>query len=59
MFAHFFYLKDIKGRNAVNDQKIFDRREQGCFPKIKELKQLIRDIVNPDKDLGHSDKKMK
>ena len=24
---------------------------------IKELKQLVRDVVAPEKDLGHSDKK--
>ena len=41
----------------LNDEKIFDRREQGRFPEIKELKQLIRDKVVPEKSLGHSDKK--
>lgn len=41
----------------VNEQVIFDRKEAGRFPEIKELKQLVRDQVNPDKDLGHSDKK--
>lgn len=41
----------------VNDAVIFDRREAGRFPEIKELKQLIRDVVAPDKSLGHSDKK--
>ena len=41
----------------VNDAVVFDRKEQGHFPEIKELKQLIRDSVSPDKNLGHSDKK--
>ncbi|KAA3436305.1 SelT/SelW/SelH family protein [Rufibacter hautae] len=41
----------------VNDQVIFDRRQEGRFPEIKELKQLVRDQVNPAKSLGHSDKK--
>lgn len=41
----------------VNEQLLFDRKEAGRFPEIKELKQLIRDQVNPDKSLGHSDKK--
>ena len=36
---------------------VFDRREAGHFPEIKELKQLVRDVVAPDKSLGHSDKK--
>lgn len=40
-----------------DDEVIFDRKEAGRFPEIKELKQLVRDRVNPDKHLGHSDKK--
>lgn len=42
---------------CVNKQVVFDRKSMGRFPEIKELKQLIRDQVSPDKDLGHSDKK--
>ena len=41
----------------IDDTLIFDRKEQGRFPEIKELKQLIRDNVCPDKNLGHSDNK--
>ncbi|HMG68528.1 MAG TPA: SelT/SelW/SelH family protein [Chitinophagaceae bacterium] len=41
----------------IDDKKIFDRKEYQGFPEIKELKQMIRDVVNPGKDLGHSDKK--
>ena len=50
---------EISGRFSVrvDDQKVFDRKEAGRFPEIKELKQLVRDVVNPEKDLGHSDKK--
>ncbi|RRB06410.1 SelT/SelW/SelH family protein [Larkinella rosea] len=50
---------EISGRFSVriDGEKIFDRKEAGRFPEIKELKQLIRDVVNPDKPLGHSDKK--
>ena len=49
---------EISGRYTifVNDEKIFDRKEQGRFPEIKELKQLIRDKAAPQKSLGHSDK---
>lgn len=36
---------------------IFSRKEQGRFPEITELKQLVRDHIAPDKSLGHSDKK--
>ena len=41
----------------VNDELVWSRQEAGRFPEIKELKQLVRDRVAPDRDLGHSDKK--
>jgi selenoprotein W-related protein len=41
----------------IDDKKIFDRKEYNGFPEIKEIKQLVRDIVNPEKDLGHADRK--
>ncbi len=41
----------------VDELKIFDRKEYGGFPEIKELKQLVRDVVAPGKSLGHSDTK--
>lgn len=39
-----------------NDLEVFDRKKAGRFPESKELKQLIRDQIDPEKDLGHSDK---
>mmetsp|Transcript_4978 Transcript_4978/g.10991 ORF Transcript_4978/g.10991 Transcript_4978/m.10991 type:complete len:504 (+) Transcript_4978:47-1558(+) len=36
---------------------LWDRKDQGRFPESKEVKQLVRDCVNPEKDLGHSDNK--
>ena len=41
----------------INEEEIFDRKSTGGFPEIKELKQLVRDKINPEKDLGHSDRK--
>ena len=41
----------------IDDKKIFDRKEFNRFPEIKEIKQIVRDVVNPDKSLGHADKK--
>ena len=40
----------------VGDALIWSRREQGRFPEIKELKQLVRDQVAPGRDLGHTDR---
>ena len=50
---------EVSGRYTifVNDTKIFDRKEAGQFTEVKLLKQTIRDIIAPGKDLGHSDKK--
>jgi len=39
----------------IADKKIFDRKEYGGFPEIKEIKQMIRDVVAPGKSLGHTD----
>ncbi|RDC66371.1 SelT/SelW/SelH family protein [Adhaeribacter pallidiroseus] len=41
----------------LNDELIFSRKEAGRFPEAKEVKQLIRDMIAPDKPLGHSDRK--
>ena len=40
----------------VDGELIWSRREQGRFPDIKELKQLVRDRVAPERALGHSDR---
>lgn len=40
----------------IDEVIVFDRKEKGHFPEVKELKQMIRDAVSPEKDLGHSDK---
>jgi len=50
---------EVSGRYTIciDDRKIFDRKEAGGFPEIKELKQLVRDVVAPSKSLGHSDRK--
>ena len=37
-------------------QVIWSRKAEGRFPEITELKRLVRDVVAPEKDLGHSDK---
>ena len=41
----------------VEEAVLFDRREGGHFPDIKELKQAVRDQVAPGKSLGHSGRK--
>lgn len=41
---------------SLNDEVIFDRKVMERFPEIKELKKLVRDLVSPEKSLGHTDK---
>ena len=43
----------------LNDNLIFSRKESGRFPEAKEIKQLIRDQLDPKRDLGHSDRGQK
>src|ERR1039457_755286 len=45
----------MPGDNGVfevraNGATVWSRRERGRFPEIKELKQLVRNIVAPEKD---------
>ncbi len=41
----------------VDGTHIWSRAEQERFPDIKELKQLVRDKIAPEKDLGHTDRR--
>jgi selenoprotein W-related protein len=42
----------------LNGNTIFSRKLEARFPESKELKQLIRDAIDPDRNLGHSDVKV-
>ncbi|MBP2561769.1 selenoprotein W-related protein [Neorhizobium galegae] len=41
----------------VNGELIWERKRDGGFPGPKELKQRVRDMIDPDRDLGHLDRK--
>ena len=40
----------------LNGAVIYSRKETGRFPESKELKQLVRDVIDPERSLGHSDR---
>ena len=40
----------------VNDKIVWSRKEKKRFPDIKELKQIVRDQIAPEKELGHTDR---
>ncbi len=39
-----------------NEHLIWDRKAMEGFPDIKQLKQLIRDQIAPERSLGHTDR---
>lgn len=38
------------------DRLVWCRQRDGGFPDAKRLKQLVRDVIAPEKNLGHSDR---
>ena len=40
---------------TLNGKLLFSRKEAGRFPEAKEVKQLVRDQIDPERSLGHSD----
>ncbi|ELN6932975.1 SelT/SelW/SelH family protein [Vibrio navarrensis] len=49
---------DTGGRFEIfcNDVSIWERKADGGFPEAKVLKQKVRDRIDPERDLGHSDR---
>ena len=41
----------------ANGNVVWSRKDVGRFPEITELKQVVRDAIAPEKQLGHADKK--
>ena len=39
----------------AEDDLLWCRQARGGFPEMKELKQILRDKIAPEKNLGHSD----
>lgn len=35
---------------------LWSRKQEGRFPEAKEVKQRLRDLIAPDKPLGHSER---
>lgn len=41
---------------SLNEELIWERKRDGGFPDVKELKTRVRDRINPQQDLGHLDR---
>lgn len=44
------------GEAETQEVLLWDRKAEGGFPETKILKQRVRNHIEPNKDLGHSDK---
>ncbi len=40
----------------LDDELIWERKRDGGFPEIKVLKALVRDRIDPERSLGHTDR---
>ena len=40
----------------LDGELVWERKRDGSFPDVKQLKQLVRDRIDPDRDLGHIDR---
>ncbi|MBO0903575.1 SelT/SelW/SelH family protein [Jiella sonneratiae] len=47
---------EIRYRDGASEALIWERKADGGFPEAKVLKQRVRDRLDPERDLGHSDR---
>ncbi|MBV4533536.1 SelT/SelW/SelH family protein [Pseudomonas sp. SWRI107] len=41
---------------ACDGVQVWERKADGGFPEAKVLKQRVRDLIDPQRDLGHNDR---
>ncbi|KAK2744111.1 hypothetical protein FQN55_006979 [Onygenales sp. PD_40] len=41
---------------SMQETVLWDRKTEGGFPETKQLKSLVRNVVDPSRDLGHVDR---
>ncbi|KAF6826490.1 selT/selW/selH selenoprotein domain-containing protein [Colletotrichum musicola] len=46
-----------EGAATTSTTTLWDRKTDGGFPETKELKRRLRDVIEPNRDLGHVDRK--
>lgn len=44
---------------SVIETLLWDRKTEGGFPETKELKNRVRNVIEPGRDLGHIDRSLK
>lgn len=40
----------------IDEDLVWERKRDGGFPDVKQLKQMVRDRIDPDRHLGHIDR---
>ncbi len=43
-------------RITMAEHLLWERGKEGGFPQVKELKQRVRDLIEPERLLGHIDR---
>ncbi len=46
----------VEVETDAGSSSVWNRKRDGGFPEIADLKRRVRDLVAPDKPLGHSDR---
>ena len=39
----------------INNDILWDRKKERGFPEVSEIKRKVRDVVAPDRNLGHNE----
>ncbi|OQD72980.1 hypothetical protein PENDEC_c017G00832 [Penicillium decumbens] len=47
------------GGVTTQETLLWDRKRDGGFPEVKALKSLVRNVIAPERDLGHTDRALK
>ncbi|KAF3393846.1 hypothetical protein F1880_004964 [Penicillium rolfsii] len=48
-----------EAESTTQETLLWDRKRDGGFPEVKVLKSLVRNIIAPNRDLGHTDRALK
>ncbi|KAB8074662.1 Rdx family-domain-containing protein [Aspergillus leporis] len=57
---HSQYQSQSSGAKPETQQTVlWNRKTNGGFPEVKVLKSLVRNVIDPSKDLGHTDRALR
>lgn len=51
-----YHKNESTPETEVSETLIWDRKQDGGFPETKELKNRVRNIIDPARDMGHVDR---